>query len=146
MNIKGREPQGIVEPGEADALLDEIRNKLMTVSGPAGEKLKHEIYKPQELYDNPTGDVPDMLIFWGDLFWKCAGTVGYHSLYIDKDDRGLDFGVHDWYGVYIKWNPAIRGSGECDGRNPIDIRDVTPTILSDYGIPATPDMQGKVIS
>ncbi len=146
LNIKGREPQGIVEPSDADALLDEIRGKLMTVPGPAGEKLKHEIYKPQELYDNPTGDVPDMLIFWGDLFWKCAGTVGYHSLYIDKDDRGLDFGVHDWYGVYIKWNPAARGSGERAGSEAIDIRDVTPTILSDYGIPPAPDMQGKVIS
>lgn len=143
LNIKGREPQGIVEPHEVDALLNELREKLLTVKGPNGEALHHEIYKPHELYKNPQGDVPDMLIFWGDLFWKCAGTVGYHSLYIDKDDRGLDFGVHDWHGVFIKCNPTQHGSGEREG---IDIRDVTPTILSDYGIPPTPDMQGKVIT
>jgi predicted AlkP superfamily phosphohydrolase/phosphomutase len=142
INVKGREPQGCVEPGDVDALLEEIRAKLLAVKGPKGETLQHKVYRSNELYENPQGDVPDLLIFWGDLFWKVAGTVGYNQLYIDQDDRGLDYGVHDWHGVFIKQNPGKLGTGQKDG---IRIYDVMPSVLKDFGLPVPPDARGTSI-
>jgi predicted AlkP superfamily phosphohydrolase/phosphomutase len=140
INVAGREPQGCVEPGDVDALLEEIRSKLMAVKGPGGQALEHKIYRSHELYNNPKGDVPDLLIFWGDLFWKVAGTVGYKRLYIDQDDRGLDYGVHDWHGVFIKSDPSRRGRGETSG---IEIFDVMPSVLNDFGLAIPEDIRGR---
>jgi len=142
INVKGREPQGCVEPAEADALMEEIRAKLLAEKGPDGQHLEHRIYRASELYTDPQGDVPDLLIFWGDLFWKVAGTVGYNRLYIDQDDRGLDFGVHDWNGVFIKYDPKNLGAGHIEN---IDIRDVMPSILNDFEVQIPDSAQGKVI-
>ncbi|HLD21447.1 MAG TPA: alkaline phosphatase family protein [Patescibacteria group bacterium] len=142
INVKGREPQGIVEPSAVDALLEELRSQLLNVKGPKGETLKHRIYRSSELYQEPKGDVPELLVFWGDLYWKVAGTIGYNQHYIDHDDRGLDYGVHDWKGIFVKYDPKRRGSGK---REDISILDVTPTILHDFGCVVPQDMRGKVL-
>jgi predicted AlkP superfamily phosphohydrolase/phosphomutase len=142
LNVKGREPQGVVEPDQVDAVLEEIRTKLSAERGPGGQELHHQIYRATELYPDATGDVPDLLIFWGDLYWKVAGTVGYPSLYIDQDDKGLDYGVHDWNGIFVKYDPTTTGDGH---RDDLNILDVTPTILNDFGITPLPGMRGKII-
>lgn len=142
INVKDREPQGIVDPSDVPALIEELREKLLAVKGPKGEDLKHELYTAKELYPNATGDVPDLLIFWGDLYWKVAGTLGYGSYYIDQDDRGLDYGVHDWDGIFIQYDPSQKGLGE---KNDLSILDVAPTILDNFGQDVPPDMRGKII-
>jgi predicted AlkP superfamily phosphohydrolase/phosphomutase len=142
VNVEGREPEGIVPEAELDVFLEDLRDKLMEVKGPEGQEIEHKIVRPQELYPDATGDVPDLMIFWGDLYWKVAGTLGYGSYYIDQDDRGLDYGVHDWNGVFVKHNPRNPGEGE---REDLDILDVTPSILHDFGQDIPSDMRGKVI-
>lgn len=142
VNVKGREPQGIVEPSDVDALLEELRGKLKAVNGPKGESLDNQIYRSHELYpEGAYGDVPDLLIFWGDLFYKIAGTIGYNTLYIDQDDKGLDYGVHDWNGIFIKHDPQQPGKGQ----QQINILDVCPTILNDFGLEAPAGARGKAL-
>jgi len=142
VNLEGREPQGVVPEAEYESFIEELRGKLMQVAGPDGQVLEHKIYRATELYPEATGDVPDLLIFWGDLYWKVAGTLGYDSHYIDQDDRGLDYGVHDWNGIFVKYDPAVAGQGK---RDDLDILDVTPSILADFGQGVPSDMRGKVI-
>ncbi|MFC1598236.1 alkaline phosphatase family protein [Patescibacteria group bacterium] len=142
LNVKGREPQGIVEPGEVDGLLEEIRSKLLEVKGPKGEDIKTQIHRPQELYPGSGGDAPDLMLFWGDLFWKVAGTLGWNSLYIEQDDRGLDFGVHDWDGVFAKYDPNQPGQGK---RDDLDIMDFSPEVLKDFGLDIPSDFRGKTL-
>lgn len=143
LNIKGREPQGVVEPREVPAFISELKEKLDAVAGPNGEKLVHKIVTADEIYDHPKGDVPDLLIFWGDLYWKVAGTIGYNNWYIDHDDRGQDFGVHDWDGVFIKYDPQNKVSqGQ---RERLSILDVAPTVLNDFGLEIPNDFRGKII-
>lgn len=139
VNLKGREPQGYVDPSAYDALLEELRDQLVHVSGPQGESLAHRIVRGQELYPHALGDVPDLLIFWGDLSWKVAGTLGYHAEYIDHDDKGSDFGVHDWEGIFIRHDPRAQGNGR---ESNLDIYTVAPTILQDFGLSIPPEMCG----
>src|SRR3989339_863219 len=142
INVAGREEQGIVAPTQVSALVNEIREKLQKVKGPKRENLVHKMYTAQELYDVTRGDAPELLIFWGDLYWKVAGTIGYHSLYIDHDDRGTDFGVHDWKGIFVKFDPQNPGQGQ---RDDLHITDFTPTVLQDFGIKPPLGLRGKII-
>lgn len=142
VNVEGREPQGVVPAEELDEFLENLRCELRGVKGPKGESLEHKIVLPHEVYTTMNGDTPDMLIFWGDLYWKIAGTVGYTGWYIDHDDRGTDYGVHDWNGIFIKYNPQARGRGKQEG---LDILDMTPTLLHDFGMPVPSELKGKII-
>ncbi|MBI1321515.1 MAG: hypothetical protein GC168_21560 [Candidatus Hydrogenedens sp.] len=61
INMKGREGQGIVDPADAPALIEEIRGKLLEVTNPEnGEKVFRAVYP----YINPQGeateDTPDI--------------------------------------------------------------------------------------
>lgn len=143
INVEGREPQGCVPQAEVAALIQELRDKLSQVPGPDGKEIVKAMYTAPELYPSPTGDVPDLLIFWGDLYYKVAGTIGYHALYIDHDDRGLDYGVHDWDGIFMKYDP--RKPEQKGKREGLNILDVAPTILHDFGIEAPSSMRGKII-
>ncbi len=142
LNVQGREPEGIVPADQVDSLVQEIREKLLAVNGPDGETIQTQIYTPQELYPEGTGDAPDLMIFWGDLFWKVAGTIGWNSQYIEQDDRGLDFGVHDWDGVFVKHDPTNKGGGK---RDDLDIKDVAPSVLQDFGMDIPNDFRGKAV-
>lgn len=142
INIEGREPRGCVKQADASALIQELREKLSHVAGPDSAPIAKALYTARELYQDPHGDVPDLLIFWGDLYYKVAGTIGYHAQYIDHDDRGLDFGVHDWDGIFIKYDPLSEDRGR---REQLSILDVAPTILHDFGIDAPISMRGKKI-
>ncbi len=142
INIEGRDPEGCVPSNEVAGLIEELREKLSRVAGPDGQPIVKQISTAQELYQNPHGDVPDLLIFWGDLYYKVAGTIGYNALYIDHDDRGLDYGVHDWDGIFIKYDPLRKFIGE---RAHLSILDVAPTILHDFGILPPAEMHGKII-
>ena len=64
-----------------------------------------KIYKPEELYNVIKGDAPDLLVYFDDLSWRSAGTVGYDSMYLNENDTGPDDAVHDYFGIFIINDP-----------------------------------------
>ncbi len=141
LNVKGREPQGVVENFEQER--DELINKLRAVTDDQGNKLENLITTPTELYKDPQGDPPDILAFFGDLSWRPGGTVGHNKVYIHENDTGPDDGVHDWYGVYSMWKPGVKGSGKQEGLN---ILDIAPTILDHFEVNIPDNFKGKIIN
>ncbi len=101
LNIKGREPQGIIEPEEAQGLIEQLKREIEKINGPTGEHWKNFVYTPQELYPETNGDPPDLLVYLDDLNWRPAGTIGWPEPYLEENDRGPDDAVHDWYGIII---------------------------------------------
>lgn len=142
INVEGREPEGCVAKEDVQNLIAELKQKLSAVSGPDGQPIQKELFTGAELYEHPHGDVPDMLIFWGDLYYKVAGTIGYSAQYITHDDRGLDYGVHDWDGIFMKYNPRSLDHGQ---RHGLSILDVAPTILHDFNVTPDHSFRGKRI-
>jgi hypothetical protein len=66
LNLKGRERHGIVEPGEAETLLDEISEGLRTFVEPSGEKMIASVIRSSEL-DAPgpkSPALPDLVVVW----------------------------------------------------------------------------------
>lgn len=50
LNLKGREPKGVVDPREADALVKEISDKLMAATDADGTRFVKEVYVTKELH------------------------------------------------------------------------------------------------
>ncbi len=108
LNIKGREPRGIIDPEEVPGVIEELKRKFREIKGPEGETWNTKVYTPRELYPEVKGDPPDLIVYIDDLNWRSAGTIGWPSIYLEENDRGPDDAVHDWIGIlYYNWNTSI---------------------------------------
>src|SRR5205807_9716480 len=76
LNVKGREPQGIVEPADYERTRDEPAERLEKMTGPDGEVLGTRVIKPQDVYAEVRGVAPDLIVYFGDLEWRSVGTLG----------------------------------------------------------------------
>ncbi|MGA3169609.1 MAG: alkaline phosphatase family protein [Chthoniobacteraceae bacterium] len=140
LNVKGREPEGIVEPGDYEGLRLELGYRLAQIPDDAGQELKTLAFKPQEIYRRVEGIPPDLIVIFGDLNWRAAGTLGHDSLYTFENDTGPDEANHAQYGFFNWVAPGVAPAAE---PMDIDILDVAPTILSllEQEIPGA--MQGR---
>ena len=102
-----------------------------------------KIYKPEEVYSIIRGDAPDLMAYFDDLNWRSAGTVGYETMYLDKNDTGPDDAVHDYYGIFIIYDPNKKIGMYLEPKN---ILDIAPTVLNIFGIDIPKDMEGKIIN
>ncbi len=139
-NIKGREAQGVIEPGDFDRERQELTKKLREIRDPNGRVMDTKVYRPEELYPVSVGDRPDLMVYFDDLYWRSAGTLGHDSLYLSENDTGPDDAVHSQHGIFILCDPK----GKALGRIPdVNILDVAPTLLRimDVAVPST--MEGK---
>jgi predicted AlkP superfamily phosphohydrolase/phosphomutase len=142
LNLEGREPNGIIKEEHFENIRDEIAEKLKSIKDANGEPMNTKVYKPEELYEIIRGDAPDLMVYFDDLNWRSAGTVGYNSMYLDENDTGPDDAVHDWYGVYIIFDPK-RKIGKNLGVK--SILDIAPSSLNILGVKVPFDMEGKII-
>jgi predicted AlkP superfamily phosphohydrolase/phosphomutase len=142
LNVKGREPNGVLAPGEVEAFCQQLRRELAEVRRPDGALLGSEVKIPREIYRQVNGDAPDLMAYFGDVAWRSAGTIGYGRLFIDENDTGPDDAVHSFHGIY-----AAVGSNGAKGRRGPDqqLIDVAPTVLQYFGMPVPPTVQGRPI-
>ncbi|OGD24084.1 MAG: nucleotide pyrophosphatase [Candidatus Aminicenantes bacterium RBG_13_63_10] len=141
LNVEGREPAGIVPAEDYERFRDELAAKIMAIRGPNGEKWETKVIKPQEHWEELNGDYPDLMVYFDDLFWRSAGTLGHKGLYLAENDTGPDDAVHAQEGMYILYDPRRQESKRRD----IDILDVAPTVLDRLGLPVPKEMKGKII-
>ena len=132
VNVRGREPNGTVDPEDAESLIRQIADDLQEVTLPNGGRMGAQVYLPRELYPTVRGDAPDAIAYFGDLAWRSAGTVGHGRWFLEENDTGPDDAVHDWDGIYVLHDPEGRVTPSCKAR---EIYDVAPTILNIFDIP-----------
>jgi len=142
LNVKGRESEGVIPEKDYDFWRDKISKLLKGIKDPNGREMNTIVYKPEDIYSELKGDFPDLMVYFDDLNWRSAGTVGYESIYLDENDTGPDDAVHDYYGIYIIYDPEKRVGKDLGTRN---ILDIAPTILNIFEIDIPKDMEGKII-
>ena len=142
LNLEGRELNGIIKEKDYEKIRDEIAEKLKSIKDANGEPMNTKVYKPEELYEIIRGDAPDLMVYFDDLNWRSAGTVGYDSMYLDENDTGPDDAVHDWYGVYIIFDPKKKIGKDLGVRS---ILDIAPSSLNILGLEVPFDLEGKII-
>jgi predicted AlkP superfamily phosphohydrolase/phosphomutase len=140
LNVRGREPQGVVEPARYEEVRDELIAKLEAAPGPDGAPLGTKVLKPQDVYPSVRGVAPDLIVYFGDLAWRSVGSVGNPSLYTYENDTGPDGANHDRTGVFAMAGLSGQPMGIVDERSLID---VGPSILSIYGLDAPASAVGR---
>jgi predicted AlkP superfamily phosphohydrolase/phosphomutase len=140
LNVRGREPQGVVEPTEYEAVRDELVERLEAAPGPDGEPLGTKVLKPQDVYTEVNGVAPDLIVYFGDLEWRSVGSVGNPSLYTYENDTGPDGANHDRDGIFAMTGLEGQPTGRVDG---LSLVDVGPTILRLYGLDAPEGAVGR---
>jgi predicted AlkP superfamily phosphohydrolase/phosphomutase len=139
-NLQGREPEGVLDPRDVPGFQRELTAKLNSVQTPSGEPLGAEVRVPRDIYRETRGDAPDLMVYFGGLNWRSAGTLGHSSLFLSENDTGPDDSVHSFDGVYMVVNPDQGPNGV--GPN-LSLLDVGATILETFGFPADPLLDGK---
>ena len=143
LNVKGREPQGIVEPSRYEAVRDELIERLEAMPGPDGEPLGTKVYRPQDVYPEVRGVAPDLLVYFGDLEWRSVGAVRAGTVaevFTYENDTGPDGANHDRTGVFVMAGLPGQPTGLRDG---LGLVDVGPSILKLYGIEAPEGAVGR---
>jgi predicted AlkP superfamily phosphohydrolase/phosphomutase len=139
LNVQGREPQGVIKPEDYECFRDELAQKLQQIRGPQGEEWKTRIFKPQEIYPQTKGDCPDLMVYFDDLYWRSAGTLGHNALYLPENDTGPDDAVHSEDGIFLLYNDQQNQPRELDAT----IYDIAPTILHLMSAPIPPLLPGE---
>ena len=139
-NMQGREPQGVVPESEYEDFQNQMKARLEALPGENGQAMKSLVFKPREIYRNVRNVAPDLIVHFGELYWRSIGTVGHSKLHVQENDTGPDGCNHAQYGMFILTAPNCPLSGEYEGARLLDI---APTLLdlAGYEIPET--MQGR---
>jgi len=140
LNIKGREPHGLIDPSRYEEVRDELVAKLEALPGPDGQPMGTRVYKPQSVYPEIRGIAPDLIVYFGDLSWRSVGAIGNRSVYTYENDTGTDGANHDRSAFFAMAGAPEQPTGKVDG---LKLVDVGPSILELYGMEAPAGASGK---
>lgn len=144
VNLKGREPDGIVSPGaEYTALLDEIEASLMKLGdGETGEPAVVSVSRVRELFGEDSHPaLPDLFVEFKP--GKFMDTVTFDGKEITmKRPEFFRRSDHSCYGFFALSGPSVKRRGAAGD---INVLDIAPTFLSLIGEPVPDEMQGRPI-
>jgi len=142
INLRGREPSGVVEGGrEYEDLRDEIAQRLLRIRDPeTGGPVVEHVFRREEIYSGPALDsMPDLVAqpvggyqiatrFKESLLFSplAEGFTGNHRM----------DGILIMVGYPVARGQAIQGAG---------IADLFPTILYLLDVPLPPNLDGEVL-
>jgi len=145
LNQKGRESEGIVDPKDAGALMDEIARKLEDYRDPkTGDRVVLEAFRSKDVYSGErVAEAPDMLIGYDRGYGASdESTLGEITEGVIADNESRWSGSHLMAPQVV---PGVLLINRKLSREGHDLTDLTATLLSHYGIRNLPDMTGEPI-
>ncbi len=152
LNLKGREPNGIVPESEAQALLDELETKLLAATDPdTGERFCTEVYVVPEIHAGPHLGIEADLIPGFAATYRVGWSTSSGGLSLQKGDDGVSrVGPYctdndsNWSGDHVSMAlSAVRGVFLSNRKVKVPAEGVrsmqiAPTVLALLGV-AVPD-------
>jgi predicted AlkP superfamily phosphohydrolase/phosphomutase len=169
VNLKGREPKGIVEPAQYDEVVEAIRSGLLSMTDPKdGTKYVTTASRRDKLYSGPwwhEGTAKRKTVGgreeevghdgFGDIF---LGYAPHYRVSWDNTMGGLDQATvtdndNHWSGDHVSVDPShvpgvLFSNRKLPAGTVAGLIDVAPTILTRYGLDPSPphtEMDGKVL-
>ena len=144
INVEGREPKGIVKPGEDYlATREQVADFLASVRGPDGEKLDNRVFMREEAYRGEKLDLmPDLTVYFDNLHYGSNEAMGFGSPYSLETAKGPDDSNHGEFGMFILSDPEGRVRGRAEG---LRIEDLCPTVLDLLGLPIPAGLDGRSV-
>ncbi|MBN1953731.1 MAG: alkaline phosphatase family protein [Anaerolineae bacterium] len=145
VNLKGREPQGIVEPGTAyQAVRQRAIEVLRELRHPeTGQPMVDQVIPGDQVAHGPYAQRgPDLHVVLDGYRAIAFPLFATDSRLVTRQIRG-DSGCHRRHGILIACGPAFRGGQTLQGARIVDL---APTILHVMGLPVPDDMDGRVLT
>jgi predicted AlkP superfamily phosphohydrolase/phosphomutase len=152
VNLKGREPLGIVEQGrEYESVVDKVISKLYELMDPEdGEGVVERAFRKEELYRGEAFDViPDVFLVMRNYAYMALnqfGEIEPSKGIFGKPLKGMGelthTGSHRPEGILI-----VHGENVVKGKvGKASILDIAPTVLYGLGLPILKNYDGKILS
>jgi predicted AlkP superfamily phosphohydrolase/phosphomutase len=155
-NLRGREPQGQVEPADIPILRAQLEAALYALRDPySGAPVVARVHAREELFHGPqVARAPDLLLelaldagYSYNLMPSTGAPAGSGSFrrlaeheFMGRKGRSLA-GSHRDRGLYIACGPRVRPIGAIDAA----IADVSATLLARMAVPGPSDLDGRVL-
>ncbi len=143
INLKGREPEGIVSPGkEYKKFIKEIRDELSELEDPeSGEKVLQHVFFKEDIYKGEhLAEAPD-IVFLPERTYYALGQHNFPSNSWVETTR-VKTGCHTMNGVVMMIGEGIKEGKEIKEARIIDL---APTILAALGVPIPNDLDGEFL-
>jgi predicted AlkP superfamily phosphohydrolase/phosphomutase len=143
VNVRGRDPQGIVEPGaHYEDLRTRIISELLELVDPeTGQLAVNGAYRREEVHSGPyVSRMPDILLDFDDRPYLVSESTSAKDVFepiVAADIQGRHHGL----GAFLAVGPHIISRRVTEA----NIVDVAPTILYAMGLPVPDDMDGRVL-
>ncbi|MDP6849560.1 MAG: alkaline phosphatase family protein [Planctomycetota bacterium] len=140
LNLRGREPEGIVSQDEAEDLLNEIRHRLQKVRLPDGSPAVDWFVDNNKTYKgHRVAEAPDLQFQMGKL--SCLVKDDWNASEIFSERRfAAVSGTHRFNGIFALAAPGVKKRKTIDGMH---IRDTAPTLFHSLQLPVPSWMEGK---
>ncbi len=165
INLRGREPQGIVAPGaEYERVRDDVIARLRELKLANGAPLVEHIWKKEEIYHGAhLADAPDILFLPRNLETIAFGDFEFGSNKIVEPAYGVS-SSHRMNGIFVASGAGVKNAGEFssqiiarknsnetnsefarDELRGARLIDLAPTILHALHLPVPRDMDGHAL-
>lgn len=151
LNLKGREPEGIVSPGkEQEEVIQYITEKLLSLKGPINnDTIVGEVLKKEDVFrGHCTKEATDLYFFFkegqyyylspdasgNEIFTKLNGNIPLSGHHVSHRSTQR--------GIFIANGPEINNK---TGLGETRMMDIAPTILYLLGLPLPAKMEGTII-
>jgi predicted AlkP superfamily phosphohydrolase/phosphomutase len=148
INLKGRDPHGIVEPADYDRVCADIASRLVgTIDPKRGHPAIRKVWRRDELYSGPAvASAPDLIIDWHDAaYMPNDRDRGESEVFAPRFRQYMNWptsGSHRLNGVLVAAGPDIEAGTRVHGARIID---VMPTWLKLLGQPIPDELEGNPI-
>lgn len=149
INLKGREPYGIVEPGrEYERVRESICRGLEAWTNPlTGKPAVRRAWRREELYHGHRLDyAPDIIVEWADYAYVGSRATNYRAPMVHDVHcfyrHLVQTGSHRPEGILLLKGPGVRANYVAP---PVDLQDIAPTILYLGGLPIPSYLDGRVL-
>ena len=145
VNLRGREPEGIVEPGvEYEAVRQRVAEALGQLRHPKTDRpLVDRIIPGDQAVHGPHAHrSPDLYVILDGYRAIAFPLFATDSRIVTRQIRG-DSGCHRQHGIFIAWGAGIKRGGAVTQAH---IQDLAPTILHLMGQSVLDDMDGRVLT
>jgi predicted AlkP superfamily phosphohydrolase/phosphomutase len=145
INLRGRQPQGTVEPAEYEALRERIMQDLTDIRDPrSGEPVVAAVYSRDDLYHGPFAErAPDIVVCYREMYKEGPLARGEVIGETPFDELQAVPGAHDEKGIFLAMGPGIAPARLIEGARLID---VPATILDAMDLPVPAEMDGRVLT
>jgi len=151
INLKGREPEGIVLAEDYDPLRKQIQDILLNIKDPVSKRqVIKAVHLCEDIFHGPYLEkAPDLVMEWN--FEVAPNCICYHvgkepviihpPKRVDAGERWT--GDHRPYGILIAYGPTIKKGSTVSNAT---LYDIAPTILYLQDHPIPKDVDGKVLT